>query len=191
MSIGRLLEEILQGEEYSMIRGQKLVHKKKTSWLPCLSMKKPMYEILARGGLLPSACAAVRNKDHHNSPAGPALEADSSSMVEMDDGFRAGGLRWFIAVRAVLLYMLSRKPKSSWSSKSKQDRNGMSIPRRACKSKALCGCEVYLAGSHRVSACHQQVGPYLGWALEWWPCVVLWVDMRNWDPVVLLIVPRY
>ena len=48
-----------------------------------------MHEILARGGLWPSACAAVRNKDHHKSAAGPAPEADSSSMVEMDDGFRA------------------------------------------------------------------------------------------------------
>ena len=39
------------------------------------------------------------------------------------------------------------------------------IARRACQSKALCGCLVYLAGSHRVSTCRRPVGPLLGWGV--------------------------
>ena len=56
------------------------------------------------GGLSLLVCAYVRQKQNHSSTAGISLEPDSSSMVEIYVGFRAGGLRWCTAVRTVLLY---------------------------------------------------------------------------------------
>ena len=47
-------------------------------------------------------CVSVRKKRNHSSTAGLALEPDSSSTLEVYVGFRAGGLRWCIAVRTVL-----------------------------------------------------------------------------------------
>ena len=101
--------------------GQKLTHRKKNQQAVYLKI-----DVWAShsGAVCRRRCVppCVKNKDHSNT-AGLALEPDSSSMLEIYVGFCAEGLTWGVAVRtAVLLYILSRESKSSWSSTSKQDR---------------------------------------------------------------------
>ena len=61
-----------------------------------------MYELLSRRRfIVVGVVLGARKKENHTNIAGLALEPDSSSMLEIYVGFRAGGLRWCIAVRAV------------------------------------------------------------------------------------------
>ena len=97
-------------------------------------MKRSMHELLARWRFISlSVCASVRKKLEHSNTAGLALEPDSSSMLEIYVGFRAGGLRWGIAVRTVQLYMLSRKANRLIA--ARPNRIERTIARRACQSK--------------------------------------------------------
>ena len=93
-----------------LMSGQKLIHQKKKNNLSILCKNQCTSFSLA-GGLSSSVCASLRKKKNHSNIAGLALQPDSSSMLEIYVGFRARGLRWCIAVRTVLLYMLSRKAK--------------------------------------------------------------------------------
>ena len=67
-------------------------------------MSKSMYELLSRAPFIVVGVCLRAQKQNHSNIAGRALEPDSSSMLEIYVGFRAGGLRWCIAVRTLLLY---------------------------------------------------------------------------------------
>ena len=97
---------------------QKLIHQKKSQQAVYvnLNVRASRSRAVYRRRRVP-LCV----KKNHSSTAGLTLETDSSSMLQIYVGFRAGGLRWCIAVRTVLLYMLSRKAKSSWISMFRQD----------------------------------------------------------------------
>ena len=59
------------------------------------------YEFLAHGRLSSSLCTSVRKQKNSTTAAGLALEPDSSSMLEIYVGIRAGGSSWCIAVRII------------------------------------------------------------------------------------------
>ena len=83
-----------------MMSGQKSIHLKNKS-TGCLFQNHGTIFPLAVG-LSSLVCASVRKKPNHSRTAGLTLEPDSSSMIEVYVGFRAGGLRWCIFVRTVL-----------------------------------------------------------------------------------------
>ena len=75
-------------------------------------------------------CASLRIDHNYSSTDGLAVESDLSSTLEGYVGFRAGGLRWHVAVRAVHTCattaekMLSRKANQLEAYTSKRDREG-------------------------------------------------------------------
>ena len=68
-----------------------------------------MYKLLSRGRFYRRCVPPSAKNKNHSNIAGLALQPGSSSLLEIHVSFRAGGLRWCIAVREVLLCYREKK----------------------------------------------------------------------------------